>query len=887
MKVLVTGGTGFVGSALVRHLIEAKYEVRVLVHYQKNRFLLEGLDVEIANGDVTRPAAVRRAVKDCSVVFDIASAYTFYPFWEKEAKALYRVNVQGTVNLLNAAMTYGVERYIHTSSIATIGKRPDGKLSDETTEFDFDTASHYARSKYLAEQEVLKFCKRGLPAIILNPAIVIGERDHKPTPSGDVIVKFLNRSFPGYFDAVWSVADADDVARAHIDAIKRGRIGERYILCNKKHHRLKDIFKILEKISGVKAPRLKIPSSLLFCFVYLDEIMSHFVFRKRPLLPSEGVKFCMMSIEYDNSKAVRELGYASAPIEETLAKAVSWYRKNGYIAPRGVLRIKAHGSRAVKFLMRKLGMDKYTDKLNLGTWSYFFTVRFLQYLIKVGLRPSEDGWRKVTQCYLRTEHSKFALAVFGLNFMSDLKPSDATSLTAAKRHALTRLMEFLRQEPRTHYQLTWKPFSVEKEVKKSIDFVHAEFEDSGALKDIAPSLDLNDENGSDIEIPSELRSELLQGIITIYNKTRNLGDKFRPLILKRELRRWLLRQSRLNPGIVENQKVHIFIDRILSADFIQFERLKSSDKGQNSGRFQVPTFIRCKHPGFGLMNIVCRFDAELKEVDLWFQFNHIPIDGVPAQEVLNDLKKAWNQNKTITFPGNEYDKGMTPVLCSTREGKKGVYHVNRFVDFKPFLTLRRELNRRCAGQLKGAITTAALLIWKMAQYREFEDIKFTVPVDLRATVDRERTLGFVFIRPAVYLDRNKPDRGFFDFQHEFNRQLRGVRKRQSEGYDYLECLALAPPWMYSATAKLMGPALRDFGGTVGITIIKKADFFIAPYSDVHRDGFIAFSSYSLPSEKGGRVGLVSIKGPKEKIQRYLEIIDEIINYSVKDDELYF
>jgi len=331
MKVLVTGGTGFIGSAVARHLAAGGYEVRVLARHKRNRGLLEGVKVEIVDGDVSHPKAVEKAVKGCSVVFNLASVYAFYPFWEKEAKALYRINVRGITHMLEAALRNKVKKFIHTSTIATIGKRKDGKPSDEETGFDFKGASHYARSKYLAEQEVLKFCRKGLPAVILNPAIVMGERDYKPTPSGEAIVKFLNKSYPGYFDTKWAIADVDDVARAHIAAIDRGRVGERYILCGKKRYTLKEIFKLLEQISGIKAPRIKIPYPLLLSFVYIEELLSYFVFKKKPLMPTEGVKFCRMSVRYNNSKAVQELGYVSTPVKETLSKAVMWYKQNGYV----------------------------------------------------------------------------------------------------------------------------------------------------------------------------------------------------------------------------------------------------------------------------------------------------------------------------------------------------------------------------------------------------------------------------------------------------------------------------------------------------------------------------------------------------------------------------
>lgn len=332
MRVLVTGANGFLGSAVVRHLINAGYSVRAMVRKESKRGILEGLNVEKIEGDIAHPQAVEMAINGCKIVFHLASVYTFYPWWQKKAKDLYKINVDGTRNLLACALRHKVDKFIFTSSVASIGKRLNGKPSNEETIFNlWYTTSHYARSKLLAEYEVLKFCARGLPALVLNPAIIIGAGDYKPTPSGEIIVKFLNRFYPCYFDAAISIADADDVAKAHVAAINGGRIGERYILCNKEFYRLEEFFKLLEEISGVKAPRIKIPYPFLLCFIYIDELLSYLILKKKPLMPNEGTKYCKMSIKFDNSKAIRELGYTTTPIKETLTKAINWYRENGYI----------------------------------------------------------------------------------------------------------------------------------------------------------------------------------------------------------------------------------------------------------------------------------------------------------------------------------------------------------------------------------------------------------------------------------------------------------------------------------------------------------------------------------------------------------------------------
>ncbi len=886
MKVLVTGGTGFIGSTLIRHLIAAKYEVRVLVRQRKDSFLLENLNVEVVDGNVTYIQAVEKAVQGCSVVFNLASLYAFYPFWMRNPKAIYKINVAGTANMLAASLKYGVKKFIHTSTIAIIGAKPDGSPSDETAEFEPRGASHYARSKYLAEQEVLKFCQRGLPAVILNPAIVIGERDHKPTPSGDVIVKFLNKKYPGYFDALWSVADADDVARAHIAAVERGRTGERYILSNTQHYTLKEIFQLLEKSTGVKAPRFKIPHWFLLGFTYLDEVVSYFLFRKKPLMPTEGINFCKMSITYDNSKAIRELGYTPTPFEETLAKAVAWYRKNAYVEPHGILRVKAHGLRFVRGIMQSLGMEKFTDKLNPGTLGFFAMVKILGALRKAGIARNEDGWRKVTQSYLRTEQSRFALAVFGLDLWSDVKGELERTLASAKRHCLQRLVQFMKSQPMFHYELEWSTFDAKSRFKECVDMVEADFDKSGDLVRLEPHLDSETDAEKLGAMPVEVKDLLLRGIIQVYNETQDQNEKKRPIVLKKKWEQWLSKQSGTIPEPWRHRAAD-FGTRILGATFIRFESLPAGRSADGAGRFQVPLFTQCKHPGLGMLNIVCRFFGDFHEADLWFQFSHIPVDGVPAQEILNKLKAEWGTRAGLLFPASGYHEGIASEACSSDLGPGGVFHAYQFLDFRPFLRVRNELNKRYGRRAKQVISSAALLIWKLAQYKEFEDFKFAIPVDLRATAGRDRTLGFIFIRPGTYFDKQRPDRGFFVFQQEFNRQLFATRKRRSESYELLESYAAAPSALYAATSKfLMGP-LKEFGGTLGITIIKKADFFVAPSSDAHKDGFIAFSNFSLPSEGGGKVGVVSMKGPREKIQKHMNVLRDVMQRAMQYDELYF
>ena len=329
-KILVTGGSGFIGSAIVRALAKRGEAVAVLARKSSDVRALEGLSVQLRYGDVYHPGSLHEALRGIEVVYHAAAIFQFFPWWKKKIAPVYKTNVQGTRNVIAAAKEAGVRRFIYTSSIVTIGRNKSG-LSDETTPLgEEQLSSHYARSKAKAESLVLREARRGFPAVVVNPGIVFGAGDRRPTPSGEPLLRFLNREYPGYFDTAWSVADVDYVGEGHVAASEKGRLGERYILCHREHYSMKQIFQILEKITGIRSPRICFPYPVLWAFVYLDEGSIQW-WKHKPLLPSEGVKFCSLFLRCDNQKAVRELGYRTTPIEVTLEKAVKWFRDHGYV----------------------------------------------------------------------------------------------------------------------------------------------------------------------------------------------------------------------------------------------------------------------------------------------------------------------------------------------------------------------------------------------------------------------------------------------------------------------------------------------------------------------------------------------------------------------------
>lgn len=326
MKALVTGATGFVGGAVARALVRAGTDVRALVRSKSEAQNLSGLPVEQVEGDLLDPASLRTALAGCRQLYHVAA---FYALWAKDPSIFYDVNVTGTRNVLTAARLAGIERTVYCSTIGAIGLPAGGGLGTEETPVSLDQmAGHYKRSKYLAEQEVLALAKEGLPVVIVNPSAPVGAGDVKPTPTGQVIVDFMKGRMPAYIETGMNIVDVDDVAAGHLLAMQKGRQGERYILgC--KNLMLKEVFDILSRLTGVKAPSLRLPRSLVLPLAHVNQWMAH-VTGQPPRIPLEGVKMAKYRMHYDCSKALRELGIPQTPPEAALEKAVHWFRAHGY-----------------------------------------------------------------------------------------------------------------------------------------------------------------------------------------------------------------------------------------------------------------------------------------------------------------------------------------------------------------------------------------------------------------------------------------------------------------------------------------------------------------------------------------------------------------------------
>lgn len=326
-KTLVTGGTGFVGRAVVEELLAAGREVRVLVRDPKHP-ALQGLTVEAFPGDLRDPPSLKAAVRGCTQVFHVAADYRL---WVPDPEAMYAVNVQGTKDLMAAAAEAGVSRVVYTSTVGTLGNLGDGTPGTEDTPVTLEEmVGHYKRSKFLAEQAVLEFARQGLPVVLVHPSAPVGPWDSRPTPTGQMIVDFLKGRMPAYLETGLNLVHVRDVARGHLLAAERGRVGEKYILGNQ-NLKLSEIFQLLAEISGRPAPKIRLPYFPILCLAYLDEFWATWISRRPPRIPLAAVKMAKKFMYFDSSKAVRELGLPQTPIRQALEEAVAWFKAHGYV----------------------------------------------------------------------------------------------------------------------------------------------------------------------------------------------------------------------------------------------------------------------------------------------------------------------------------------------------------------------------------------------------------------------------------------------------------------------------------------------------------------------------------------------------------------------------
>jgi dihydroflavonol-4-reductase len=328
---LITGATGFIGSAVARELGARGHQIRVLVRSTSNRRNIDGFTPEIMFGDINDPAAVARAVVGCRYVFHLAADYRI---WVPNDKPMMRTNIEGTASLMRAAKAAGVEKIVHCSSVAALGVRPDGQPANEDTPVDVKKiAGAYKRSKYLGEQAVRKLIQdEGVPAVIVNPSAPVGMRDIKPTPTGRMIVDAANGKIPAYMDTGLNLVRVEDVAVGHALALERGTIGQGYILGGE-NLMLREILTMITEEAGRKRPRYKVTPTMMWPVACVEEWLAR-MFKMEPRVTRDHLRMARYKMFFSSDKAIRELGYAPRPVRPAIKEAVAWFLANGMVVMR-------------------------------------------------------------------------------------------------------------------------------------------------------------------------------------------------------------------------------------------------------------------------------------------------------------------------------------------------------------------------------------------------------------------------------------------------------------------------------------------------------------------------------------------------------------------------
>ena len=336
MATLVTGASGFLGSHVTRQLVARGESVRVLLRASSNNRAIADLPLEYVTGDLRDSASLARALDGVTRVFHVAADYRL---WAKRKREIYDSNVEGTKNLLDAAKCANVSQFIYTSTVATIAvdrPEPPNELTNAKLE---EMVGHYKRSKWQAERFVLDAAKQGFPAIVAMPTTPVGPWDWKPTPTGKIILDFLNGKMPGYVETGLNFVGVEECAAGHLLVAEKGKIGERYLLGGE-NLTLKQVLDLLAKITGLRAPKLKIPHGLALGVAYANTAFSRLLGRE-PQIPVEGVKIARHMMFVNTTRARKELGFRSGSVAAAFERAVRWYTENGYVSPSRAKKIAA------------------------------------------------------------------------------------------------------------------------------------------------------------------------------------------------------------------------------------------------------------------------------------------------------------------------------------------------------------------------------------------------------------------------------------------------------------------------------------------------------------------------------------------------------------------
>lgn len=522
---------------------------------------------------------------------------------------------------------------------------------------------------------------------------------------------------------------------------------------------------------------------------------------------------------------------------------------------------------------RRIKLRRLFDQWTFGTVGFLLFLKFLHFLRKCGVKAEENGWRKATGIFMRNEYSKFILSCFRLKyFRSVLPPADQEQ---AKRELIERLQVFLHGQSSFHWSAEPGFFTLGRRKTFFCDIVVATYTHDGKLAELEPFFDDERENFS-ILSPEQIQ-DALREVVRSYNRFSRIGGQRRALAMQQHLKRWANRI----PGYryAGRTALRLLLDRLMTATYLHCEVLSPRPDEAQRQRLRTPNLKKYRHPGWGLLNIFCRFTPDFNEADLWVQFHHVPVDGAPMQELLDKLRNEWGSRGQILFPAPGSPDARPEIFhCGDR-----LFRAKFYLDFSKMLSLRKFLNSKYKEQMGGTLTLAGMILWGLSKHPYFAKRKMLFPVDASdAASSRERELSLVFIRPAKFASPEDPLAGFLKFQAAFNRMVEASRRGEGESTEFLNLCSVAHPVFYHLTDMFLPNTLREIVGTVGVSIIRDAEMFISPLSDFQTAGFMAIGSMNMPTEDGGHAGAVTVCASRVQVRYYItamtEMADEYYRY---------
>jgi hypothetical protein len=478
-------------------------------------------------------------------------------------------------------------------------------------------------------------------------------------------------------------------------------------------------------------------------------------------------------------------------------------------------------------------------------------------MIGMGLRRAPEGWRRTVGILLRSESTRFALSAFGLRVPESSAPTPAQPDSIHTRTAQA-LLAFLAAEPDAHFSLEWRrPVTIRHRIP-FVDLVVLRFADDGRLEAITPHLAAS---GPPAPAP-DVQARVHGAITEAYNRTARLPEVERPRKLQEEVR------ARL-------QAADAYAQRLLAACCLSFERRDLPGPAQ---RFCPPAFATRRTLGFGYLSWIARTNGDF--LDLWVSAQHVGLDGVPLQDLLDRLERAWGASEPVAFPPAAAGQAFVGPHPCHAPGERQVDQLITFVDLSPVFALRDDLNARHARAIGGQVTFGTLVAWLLSQEPEFAGVRIASTVDVPASSGYERDVDVVSLRPADYATGEGPWDGFIDFAREFNRLIAAARARTSPVRVGMQTAGLLPAWAHATVVRSNPAALDDTFGSLCVTIVREARVFVAPMTDLGLGhGFFGIGSANLRSATGTRVTSVSVKGEAGRIAQYPAILQRVIERS--------